>query len=181
MDDLGFASAAPRGLQFDMPQKRRGGMFGGVSIDPGAFLAAFAAGMGSPAGMQALQALQQRRLEAQRLATEEQRYQRQRADQNADFIAHRQYEINNPLPKQPSEFDDALAATGVMPGTSEYAKAMQQRVQNMIDPVVMTPQGPVLRSMITGALQPPAKPVGKLTPIDDGGAGLGGPRSFLGF
>lgn len=163
----------PQGLP--QPKIKRGMFGGGVSIDPGAFLAAFAAGMGNPAGMAALQAIHQRRLDAQRQAYDDEQYQRHRQDQLSDQISL--YDYKNAHPGQPDgEFEQALIASGVQPGTPQWAEAMKTRVGNILDPVVMTPQGPMLRSMVMGAIQPQilqtlppgTKPIGGPTPQASG-------------
>lgn len=159
-------------LNYAQP-KPKGGMFGGdgkfgIGQAIVAALNGYLAGTGNPVGMQNIQ-MQQQMMQAKRQRQQElDDYNRRRGDENADFMSHRQYEIDNPLPKQPGEFDEALAATGVLPGTPEYVKAMQQRRDNMLDPIVITPQGPMLRSQVMGALSPPTQPVGKLTLIPGG-------------
>jgi hypothetical protein len=67
------------------------------------------------------------------------------------------------------DFAQSLLQSGIQPGTPEWSKAMQTRVQNELDPAVVTPQGMMLRSQITGALAPPSAPVGGLTPYNPGG------------
>jgi hypothetical protein len=67
------------------------------------------------------------------------------------------------------DFAQTLVQSGIHPGTPEWTQAMQARMQNELDPAVVTPQGMMLRSQITGALQPPQAPVGKLTPLGAGG------------
>jgi hypothetical protein len=66
------------------------------------------------------------------------------------------------------DFATSLIQSGIYPGTPEWTHAMQTHVQNELDPAVVTPKGMMLRSQITGALQPPSAPVGKLTPLDGG-------------
>jgi hypothetical protein len=161
--------------QFNYAQpKPKGGMFGGdgkfgIGQAIVAALNGYLAGTGNPVGTANIQMMQQMMQAKRQRQQELDDYNRQRGDQNADFMTHRQYEIDNPLPKQPGEFDEALAATGVIPGTPEYAAAMKQRVGNMLDPVVMTPQGPMLRSQVVGALAPtPAPPGVTFTPIPGG-------------
>lgn len=159
------------------PPKPKGGMFGGGKFDMGqaivAALNGYLAGTGNPVGIQNMQMMREMALRGQDHQQSLDDYNRRRADDNADFISHRQYEIDNPLPKAPSEFDEALAATGVLPGTPEYVHAMQQRRDNMLDPVVMTPQGPMLRSQVVGSLAAPPNvtftPIGGPTPQASGG------------
>jgi hypothetical protein len=155
-----------------VPQQQ-GGMFGNGKFGVGeaivAALNGYLAGRGNPVGIQNMQmmaAMRQRALEHQQAIDD---YNRQRADQNTDFQAHRQYEIENPLPKEPGEFEQALIASGVQPGTPEWTQAMKTRTQNMLDPVVMTPQGPMTRSQLLGGGGQPAPAGVTFTPIPDSG------------
>jgi hypothetical protein len=168
-DDLG--ALAPRGVQVDAPAKKRGGMFGGVTIDPTAFIAAFAAGMGSPAGAQALEAIHRRRLLGQQQALQEQQYQRERQDKRDDFVFEQDYRTAHPAPYN----NDTVADYGFIRQTLGD-EAANQFLQSKTNPVVMTPYGPMPYSSVMP--QAPTKPVGPLTPIDEGGPGLGGPGGF---
>lgn len=82
------------GVQVDAP-KKRGGMFAGATLDLNGALAGFAAGMGNPAGAAALQALHQRRMEAQRQSADEDSYQRQREDRYNDWVRQQTWELQN--------------------------------------------------------------------------------------
>lgn len=60
-----------------------------------------------------------------------------------DFAEMRYRNTHRP-PPQPGEFERALEASGVAPGTPEWTSSMAKRVNNMLDPlmVIPTPQGP---------------------------------------
>lgn len=152
---------------------KKGGMFGsgygfGQALSDG--LNGYLAGMGNPVGQQNIQAIHQQRMLEQQQALEAQQYAQHRADDNADWMSHYNYELNNPKPSAPGEFEQQLMASGVQPGTPEWAQAMKTRVNNLLDPAVMTPQGLMLRSQVTGALTPqPAPPGVTFTPLDNGG------------
>lgn len=146
-----------------------GGMFGGGNDKWKNALMAAAAGFmarRSPgvAGSM-LNNLQDAQTLKQRMAFEEQQYQRHRQDNNADFQAHRQYEIDNPLPQQPGEFEQTLIASGIQPGTPQWTQAMVTRRQNMLDPPVMTPQGMMLRSQVVAGSATPAPAGVTFTPL----------------
>ena len=54
-------------------------------------------------------------------------------------LAEMQFKRMNPTPPQPSEFERALEFSGIQRGTPEWSERMQQRVTNMLDPVVNVP------------------------------------------
>lgn len=109
-----------------------------------------------------------RSLDAKRqAAAEAAQYNQKRQDDNSDWMAREQWKLDHPSPGQPGEFETRLMQSGVQPGSPEWVNAMKAAVQNTTDPVVMTPQGPMLRSQLLGSV--PTAPVGKLTPIPDGG------------
>ena len=187
-------SLYPRGLQFNLPPTpaapQSGGMFGGggkfgigqaIIAALNGYLASQPGGAGDVGrnNLQTMAALKQRQLQRQQELDD---YSRRRADDNADFQSHRQYEINNPLPQQPGEFEQALIASGVQPGTPQWTQAMQARVTNTVDPVVMTPQGPMLRSQLLGGsvAGQPAPPGVTFTPVDPGGPTPSASGGFLG-
>lgn len=115
--------------------------------------------------------------QAQDAKRQESQYQRRRQDDNSDWQQHYDYEAQNPKPGQPGEFERALIASGVAPGTPEWVQAMKRRTDNMLDPIVMTPYGPVTRSQALGGGQ--AAPQGvTFTPIDEGGPAPQAPGGF---
>lgn len=176
MSEFNLGAMAPTGMQFDAPQ--RGGMFGGGADWKSALQAAFAGYMARQ-NPQVANSIFGNLQDAQALKQHEAQYQRQRQDQNADWQAHYDYEAAHPRPGQPGEFEGALVASGVQPGTPQWTEAMKQRVGNILDPVVMTPQGPMLRSQLLGGGQP-APPGITFTPLDNGGPSHGGSGGFPG-
>lgn len=160
------------------PQPKKHGMFGGGF---GKFLTNFilnySAAQGNPASMSAIAAMQHRKLEEMRAAQEEQSYQRQRQDGMQDWIAKQEYEAAHPQP----HVNDTVA-------DYEFIRqqlgddAAKRFIETKTNPIVMTPYGPMPYSAVAGGGQAPAKPVGKLVPIDDGGptpqASGGFPRPY---
>jgi hypothetical protein len=164
--------------QFNIPQpKQGGGMFGGggkkaLSVIAEA-MAAYAAGMGNPGGMAVLQGMNHRRQSAADAETQEQQYQRQRSDGMADWIAKQEWELANPSPTQGSEYERALAAQGIVPGTPQYAERMAKIAAIKENPMVMTAYGPMPYSAVAGGGQQQNLPP---TLSDDDFAPQGGPR-----
>lgn len=75
----------------------------------------------------------------------------------------------------PSEFQRVLIESGIQPGSEAWVKAHERKRQLTLDPIVQTTtHGPVPYSHITGSLQPPTQPVGKLTPIEGDASGNAG-------
>jgi type II secretory pathway pseudopilin PulG len=148
-------------------------MFGGGKFGIGqaivAALNGYLAGRGNPVGLQNMQMIQQAQEMKRREALAEQQRQQQLQDQMTMHQQTRNYDIAH---RMPGEFEEALTASGIQPGTPEWTKAMQQRVGNILDPVVMTPYGPMLRSQVVGTQQPQilqslppgAKPIGGAGP-----------------
>lgn len=170
--------SVPQVLPPDMPQvslPKKAGMFGqgGVGRAIAGMIGDF---LLQRAGMQPV--YQPTMMEKWKHAQESADYDRRRSDQNADWQSHYDYEAQNPKPTQPGEFEQRLVASGVQPGTPQWTDAMKAAVQNVTDPIVMTPQGAMLRSQVMGALQQPeilqtlppgAKPIGGPTPPASGG------------
>lgn len=86
-----------------------------------------------------------------------------------------------------SEFERALIASGIQPGTPEWAQKMGQKADMALDPQVTTqlPNGGLyigrqsgLSQALGGGRAAPTAPVGKLTPLGQGGAPRGGARTF---
>jgi hypothetical protein len=160
-----------------------GGMFGHgkVQIDLGRALAGFAAGMGNQGGVQALQALNEMRrqqLEHQQALDD---YNRKRTDDNADFVTHLQQKAQyEPAPTD--EYTRALVASGIQPGTPEFARHMAARAAIL--------ENPPRYEMVNGALVqvggpsiqqgPPPAPVGTLKPYNPGGPTPGASGGFPG-
>lgn len=155
-----------------MPQMpgmaQRHGMFGagGVGRNIAGMIGDF---LMARAGMQPMYApmmMQQRKL-AYEAQLQERQHQQEFQDQRKAHQQDRQFDISNPLPQQPDEITRHMVAAGIDPN-SPQGKAMYAA---SLDPVVMTPQGPMLRSQLLGASaagQPAPQGV-TFTPIDDGG------------
>ena len=114
-----------------MPVKKRGGMFGGVTIDPAAGIAGFLAGLGNPAGLQTLQAIHQRRMLEQRQALEDAQYQRDRQDKRSDFMFEQDYRAQN---KPDDQFTQMMRAAGIDPASPDGQKLYRQRVDTLASP-----------------------------------------------
>lgn len=135
-----------------MPVKRSG-MFGGgnnIGMAISAALNGYLAAGGNPAGLAGLQQLHQMRLLQQKQALDDAQYQRDRQDSLTDFATKAQISSQY---KEPGEFEQELIDSGVRPGTPAWVNAMKTKVNNILDPAVMTPQGLMLRSQVTGAMQ----------------------------
>lgn len=157
----------------DMSQVKRRGMFG--NADWGSAIAAalngYLAAGGNPAGQLGLQQLHQKKMLEQEEAIRAQEYQQHRADGLQDYETQQMLQQKYAAPPQPGEFERALMESGVQPGTPAWTQAMKRRADNMLDPVVMTANGPMLRSQVVGTLSAgqPAPEGVTFTPIDDGG------------
>jgi hypothetical protein len=109
--------------------------------------------------------LQQKRLQQQQ-QIEEQRYERERQDRRADFTFEQDYRTQHPLPPQPTEYERALAAAGIAPGSPEYTQHMKSYVDVKENPPrFMEVPGVGLIQVPTV----PSAPIGKLTPLRAGG------------
>lgn len=89
-------------------------------------------------------------------------YNRKRGDDNADFISQYQYKIDHPAPTSNDTVNDYQFIAQTL-----GADAAKQFLKTKTDPVVITPYGPMPYS--SAMPQVPTAPVGRLTPIDDGG------------
>lgn len=96
-------------------------------------------------------------------------------------LAKMAYERANPKPAAPTSFMQEAEASGLLPGTPEYQKAMRDRVQSIVDPdvIIPTPTGTYFgpRSGFGATLgggdpvsgvgtSVPTAPVGRITPIE---------------
>jgi hypothetical protein len=143
-------------------------MFGGKFGVGQAIVAAlngYLASRGNPVGMANMQMMQQA-AQQRRENAEYDRRQQVELQRQKDLY---QFQQGVKTPEY-GEFEKALIASGVQPGTPEWAKYMTTRRDNMLDPVVMTPQGPMTRSQLLGGQGGQPAPQGiTFTPI--GGAG----------
>lgn len=168
--------AAP--LQADqLPTFKRGGMFGGKSGGIGEMIAAaingYLAAGGNPAGQYGLQMLNQRRMMAQRQQQEDQQYQQQREDKFNDWRQQYDYQLSHEKPVNndtENDYNYILKTLG--------KDAADQFLRTKTNPIVMTPMGPMPYSAVNPSA--PQAPVGKLTPINEGGPGQAAPGGFPG-
>lgn len=178
----GISAAAPavaQTMQSMAPQKKKTGMFGSgggswaEALQAG--LAGYLAAKGNPAGMAGLQMLNQRRQQA----AEQEQYGQRREDEFQDFVRKEAFKSTLPQAERaPHYFEDnsgnqwAIGADG------------QPRMVHKDDlPFKLVPNGmggvvPVdLRALMAGQGGAQA-PVGKITPLDEGGPTLGGSGGF---
>lgn len=113
----------------------------------------------------------------QQAAAEEEQYQRHRAAELEDKKAYRQFETDNPTPPQPTEYERALTAAGIQPGTTEYQQHMSNYVGVKENPPRFMEVPGVGLVQLPSGVSPPARPVGKLTPLGAGGP-ASGPGNF---
>lgn len=156
-------------------QPQSGGMFGGdIKGKLQTILASYLASQGNAAGALFLKDRMEQKHASRQAQAEQMEYDRKRQDEMTDWRAKQDYSSAHP---NYGEFEQRLIASGVRPGTPEWTKANAAAVQNVTDPVVMTPQGPMLRSQVMGALQQPeilqslppgAKPIGGQSVIPTG-------------
>ena len=158
-----------------MPQ--RGGMFGGGKFGVGqaivAALNGYLASQGNPVGVANMRMMQ----EAAQARRENAEYDHRRQQALQDQMSMYDYKAAHTQPEY-GEFERALIASGVQPGTPQWQEMMARRRDNMLDPIVSTVYGTMPRSVFSGGGAVPTKPVGTLTPIDEGGAGQAAPRPF---
>lgn len=169
--------------QLDVPQPaapKKGGMFGAGKADIGqaiqAALYGALAARGNPAGVMGLQMLQQKRQQAM----EAQQHQQRREDDFQDWVRKQAYQAANPSPVNNDTVADYNFWQGVLPPDQ-----FQQYVANKVNPpqyMNIPGVGLVQVPRMGGQQGAPQAPVGKLTPIDEGGpmpqASGGFPRSY---
>jgi hypothetical protein len=152
-------------INIAVPKVNRGGMF--ANADWGSAISAalngYLAAGGNPAGIAGLQQLHQQKMLEQRQAQEQQQYARERQDKRDDFTFEQDYKAAHPGPINNDTVNDyqfILQQLG--------PEAATTFLKTKTNPIVMTPYGPMPYSSVA-APQAPTKPVGPLTPIDDGG------------
>jgi hypothetical protein len=129
--------------------------------------------VGNPVGLLHLQARQRR---ASR-AYEESQYQRHRTDALTDYEAKQKIDQQYPTTPAPTEYERALQASGIKPGTPEWAQHMGSFVNMRENPpftYVDPSTGAVMmgarsQPQILDALPPGARPIGGPTPSASGG------------
>ena len=117
-----------------------------------------------------MQPIYQPAMEAQReFAMRRQLADQERQNTLGNETALYDYKLAHPDPGQMSDFDKQAVAGGYTPGTPEWVALHKQRVQELADPVVTTPQGMMLRSQALAQMAgQPAPPGVTFTPIDGG-------------
>lgn len=138
----------PQVIPPDMPQIKKPGMFGGGKFDIGqaivAALNGYLAGTGNPVGSQNMQMMQQMMQAKRQREQELSDYDRKRSDDQSDWRTQYDYKVAHPEPTQGSEYERALAASGIMPGTPEYIQHMGNRAAIL--------ENPPRYEMVNGAL-----------------------------
>ncbi len=110
-------------------------------------------------GQERRQFQQRQQLAELQQETERQTYAARQAAEQAQWVARQEYERANPAPQQPNDFERAMAAAGILPGSERYIELAGQRAQGLANPMQYLPTGvpgqylPVPRSGLT---QPPA-------------------------
>lgn len=144
----------------------RGGMFGNADWGSAlaAALAGFSAGGGSQAGALALKSIYQNRLDKQTQEREDQQYQRKLNDQWNLWQRQQQFKLEHPEPVVNDTVNDYKFIIDTL-----GADAGKRFLETKTNPIVMTPYGPMPYSAVNGGGAPVSRPVGRLTPIEDGG------------
>lgn len=167
--DAGFAPAQPQHPSFF----QQGGLGRHIAGALGDVLMQYG-------GLQPVYAPMQR--ERQQAEQQEVQWQRRRQAENEDWRSRQDYELTHRPPPQPTEFERMLQASGVMPGTPQWAEKMGQRVNRQLDEpdvVVTLPNGQLyigpksgLGTALGGGIAPVAPPPkSELTPVTGGAGG----------
>lgn len=114
---------------------------------------------------------------------EEQTYQHHKADALDMWRQQQEYGAAHPKPLAPTEYDRALDAAGIKPGTPEYVQHMTNFLKMKENPV-WTYTDPATGAIMMGSkgpVQPQTAPPGvTFTPIDEGGPPPGAAGGFPG-
>jgi hypothetical protein len=160
-----------------MPQPKKAGMFGSggpqwVEAVQAALAGALAA-RGNPAGQMGLQMLQQKRQQAM----QEEQYPQRRGDEFEDWVKKQAYQSANPSPVNNDTVADYNFWKQTLP-----PERFNQWLENKINPpqLMNIPGVGVVSVPRQGGPQAPQAPVGKLTPIAEGGPAPQGPGGFPG-
>lgn len=150
--------------QLSVPEPKpqpKGGMFGGKPDWASAIQAViggYLSGMGAPGGRELLGQVHQRQMMAQQQAMMQQQRQADMEDYGKKLEMQAQY-------KTPAVNDTVADFEFIRQQLGD--DGARRFLETKTNPIVMTPYGPMPYSAVTG--QQATKPVGKLTPIDDGG------------
>jgi hypothetical protein len=154
--------------QFNMPQASSG-MFGGGQSWRNALLAAIAGFMArrSPGvSGNIINGLQDAQTMRERLAFAEQQHRQEFDDARLAHQQDRQFDINNPMPNQPTQTDRYISEI-LDPNTDPKRRELLQSV--VIPPLMEMVNGNLMAVPRTMSSAPPVAPVGKLTPLGAGG------------
>jgi hypothetical protein len=160
----------PGGIQADnLPAFSKGGMFGGGNWRNALLAAAagFMARRSPQVSGNIVNGLQDAQTLKQRIALAEQQRQQGLQDQMTLY----DYKRNNPEAPNNDTVNDYNFIRSTLGDD-----AANQYLKTKTNPIVMTPYGPMPYSSVSP--QVPTKPVGPLTPIDEGGAGALPPQTF---
>jgi hypothetical protein len=163
---------SPLGPPIQMPApKKKGGMFGagkGENIGNAISAAIFGAlaARGNPAGTMGLQQLHAMRQRKQESEAESAQYSQRREDGFSDWVRKQAYEAANPSPVNNDTVQDYNFWKGVLP-----PEQFNQWVESKVNPpqLMNVPGVGIVQVPRMGGGQAPTAPVGKLTPIEEGG------------
>lgn len=150
------------------------GMFGGGKFGwKEALMGALAGFMSrrNPGAAQGLMAIMQQRQAAQQ---DEQQRQQEREDGWEDFVRKETFKRANPAPVNNDTVADYEFIRSTL-GDDEAANYLKNKAN---PPLLMNIPGVGVVQVPRQGGQAPQAPVGRLTPIDEGGPGLGGPGTF---
>jgi hypothetical protein len=145
---------------------KKAGMFGAGKPDWGQALIAglngYLAARGNPVGMAGLQQMMQQRQQA----AEQAQYGQRREDEFQDWVRKQAYQSANPSPVNNDTVADYNFWKQTLP-----PEQFNQWLENKINPpqLMNIPGVGVVSVPRQGGGQAPAAPVGKLTPIEEGG------------
>lgn len=156
---------------------KKGGMFGS-GVGAGEFIQALLAGAlaarGNPAGMAGMQMIQQRR----QSKDDEAQYQRRRGDHLSDYAEMQKIQAQYGAPAQPHYFEDNSGNQWAIGPDGQPKMVHKDDLPFKLVPNGMGGVVPVDLRALMAQQGAPQAPVGKLTPIDEGGPSLGGSGGF---
>lgn len=160
--------------------KKKGGMFGSGAANLIAHaINGWLAGMGNPVGIANLQMMGQQRQRKDEATEEVMRRQEEREAGFQDFVRKEAYKAANPGPVNNDTVQDYNFWKGVLP-----PEQFNQWLESKVNPpqLMNVPGVGIVQVPRMGGGQAPTAPVGRLTPIDEGGpmpsASGGFPRPF---